>query len=87
METQIFQRAKSYLQQQDISSARMILQYAASLGSGLSAMALAETFDPNFAAHINLPTVDTSRSDARKWYYMASRLGIKEAHARLSALN
>ncbi len=87
METQIFQRAKSYLQQHDISSARMILQYAASLGSGLSAMALAETFDPNFTTRINLPNVDSSRPDARKWYYMASRLGIKEADARLSALN
>ena len=86
MENQIFERARSYLQQHDISSARMILQYAASLGSGLSAMALAETFDPNYKASINLPNVDSSRTDARKWYYMASRLGIDEAKARLTAL-
>ena len=86
MENRIFGRARSYLQQRDIASARMILQYAASLGSGLSAMALAETFDPNFAATINLPNVDSNRQDARKWYYMASRLGVKEAGARLTAL-
>ena len=49
-------------------------------------MALAETYDPNYAARINLPNVDTNRLDARKWYYMASRLGVKEAGARLTAL-
>ncbi len=86
MERRIFRRAKGYLQQHDISSARMILQYAASQGSGLSAMALAETYDPNFTRRINLPNITTSRSDARKWYDMASRLGIKDAKARLKAL-
>ena len=64
----------------------MILQYAASQGSGLSAMALAETYDPHFARRLNLPNITTSRPDARKWYTMASRLGIKSANARLKAL-
>ncbi len=86
MESKFFRRAKGYLQQNDISSARMILQYAASQGSGLSAMALAETYDPHFARRLNLPNITTSRPDARKWYTMASRLGIKSANARLKAL-
>ena len=86
MENQIFSRARSYLKQRDISSARMILQYAATLGSGISAMALAETFDPNYLQKVNLNGVNGSEADARKWYYMAARLGIKEADARLTAL-
>ena len=86
MEKQIFKRASSYLKQRDISSARMILQYAAGLGSGISAMALAETFDPHYLDKINLQDVSGSRKDARKWYYMAARLGIDEANARLTAL-
>ena len=86
MESQIFKRASSYLKQRDISSARMILQYAATLGSGISAMALAETFDPNYLKGVNLHGVRGSRPDARKWYDMAARLGITEANARLTDL-
>ena len=86
MESQIFKRASSYLKQRDISSARMILQYAATLGSGISAMALAETFDPNYLKGVNLHGVRGSRTDARKWYDMAARLGIKEANTRLTDL-
>jgi hypothetical protein len=86
VESQIFKRASSYLKQRDISSARMILQYAAKLGSGISAMALAETFDPNYLKTVNFDDVSGSRTDARKWYNMAARLGIKEANARLTAL-
>lgn len=86
MESQIFKRARSYLKQRDISSARMILQYAATLGSGISAMALAETFDPNYLKKINLHGVSGSPTDARKWYNMAARLGITEANARITAL-
>ncbi|MCP4937001.1 MAG: hypothetical protein GY927_23040 [bacterium] len=86
MESQIFKRASSYLKQRDISSARMILQYAATLGSGISAMALAETFDPSYLKGVNLHDVRGSRADARKWYDMAARLGIKEANARLTDL-
>ncbi len=86
MESQIFKRASSYLKQRDISSARMILQYAATLGSGISAMALAETFDPLYLKGVNLHGVSGSRTDARKWYNMAARLGVKEASARLTAL-
>ncbi len=86
MENQIFKRANSYLKQRDISSARMILQYAATLGSGMSAMALAETFDPNYLKNANLHDVHSSRTDARKWYNMAARLGITEANTRLTNL-
>ena len=86
MENQIFKRARSYLKQRDISSARMILQYAASLGSGISAMALAETFDPNYLKKVNLHDIAGSPRDARKWYDMAARLGIKEARRRLALL-
>ncbi len=86
MESQIFKRASSYLKQRDISSARMILQYAATLGSGISAMALAETFDPNYLKGVNLHGVRGSRTDALKWYNMAARLGITEANARLTDL-
>ena len=49
-------------------------------------MALAETFDPNYLQKVNLNGVNGSEADARKWYYMAARLGIKEADARLTAL-
>jgi len=86
VESKIFKRASSYLKQRDISSARLILQYAAKLGSGISAMALAETFDPNYLKTVNFDDVSGSRTDARKWYNMAARLGIKEANARLTAL-
>jgi hypothetical protein len=86
MEQQIFARAKAYLLQRDIASARMILNYAASLGSGISAMALAETFDPAYLARINLQEVDADLPEARKWYRTASSLGVKEADARLAAL-
>jgi hypothetical protein len=85
-ENQIFARARSYLKQRDISSARMILQYAATLGSGISAMALAETFDPHYLKKVNLHGVAASPSDARKWYKVAANLGVKEARRRLTAL-
>ncbi len=86
MENRIFSRASSYLKQRDISSARMILQYAASLGSGISAMALAETFDPAYLEKNGLQDVSASRPEALKWYAAAARLGVREANARLTAL-
>lgn len=86
MEQQIFARAKAYLRQRDIASARMILNYAASLGSGIAAMALAETFDPAYLTRINLQQVDADLPEARKWYKTASSLGVSEADARLAAL-
>ena len=86
MEKRIFMRASSYLKQRDISSARMILQYAASLGSGVSALALAETFDPVYLQRVNLPDVQGDPKAARKWYRAAARLGVKEAAHRLASL-
>lgn len=86
MEQQIFARATAYLKQRDIASARMILTYAASLGSGISALSLAETYDPAYLSRISLQGVDADVAEARKWYKTAASFGIKEAEGRIKAL-
>ena len=70
----------------DISAARKIYEYAASIGSAAAAMALAKTYDPAFLAEIGAVGVTPDQTQAVEWYRKAVALGDPNAKARLQAL-
>jgi hypothetical protein len=87
-ESQMLDRALNFVRDGDISSARLILEHLARKGSGKAAMALGQTFDPEFFASMN--TLGGLRPDSAKaqvWYKMAVDLGQPGAQQRLEGLS
>jgi hypothetical protein len=87
-EQKLLERAANLVQTGEISSARLMFEHLARQGSGLGALALAQTYDPiYFRAMKTLggPTADVEK--ALMWYHIAAELGQKEADSRLSALS
>lgn len=87
-EQKLLERAAKLVEIGEIASARLMFEHLARQGSGLGALALAQTFDPVFFSAMKTlggPTADVEQ--ARMWYHIATELGQKEAEARLSALS
>jgi hypothetical protein len=87
-EQKLLERAAKLVEIGEIASARLMFEHLARQGSGLGALALAQTFDPiYFSAMKTLggPTADVEK--ARMWYHIAAELGQTEADTRLGALS
>lgn len=86
-EQKLMKRAADLVEIGEISSARLMFEHLAKKGSGLGAMALAQTYDPTyFRAMKTLGGVSADLEKARMWYQIAADLGQQEAQTRLSAL-
>ena len=79
-------RGNEMLAIKDISAARKIYEYAASIGSAAAAMALAKTYDAAYLAQIGAVGVRPDQALALAWYRKAAVLGDPNARLRLQAL-
>ncbi|MBX2804327.1 MAG: sel1 repeat family protein, partial [Hyphomicrobiales bacterium] len=86
-EQKLLERAASLVEIGEIASARLMFEHLARQGSGLGALALAQTYDPIYFRSMKTlggPAADIEQ--ARIWYRIAAELGQSDANARLSAL-
>ncbi len=87
-EARLLERAAGLIENGDIVSARLMFEHLARKGSGLGALALAQTYDPIFFRAMNtLGGLAADPDNARIWYEIAASLGQDEARNRLSALS
>ena len=70
----------------DVTSARLLYEYAAGSGEARAAVRLAETFDPLFLARARLRGVSGDLTVALFWYRRARDLGATEVERVLEAL-
>lgn len=80
------EQARDFLRNGDISSARRILEFLASQGSGKGARLLAETYDPAYLQELTTAGLLPDIERARQWYKRAEELGDDQAAKRLSIL-
>jgi hypothetical protein len=71
-------RGDGYLGIGDVTSARLFYERAADAGSGLGAMRLGATFDPNFLGRAGLAGTRGDQARADMWYGRARGLGMAE---------
>ncbi|HTV36019.1 MAG TPA: SEL1-like repeat protein [Xanthobacteraceae bacterium] len=82
----LVERGKSYLNDGDIASARLLLGRAAEAGSAEAALTLGSTFDPRVIQQLGAIGVSADPAQARAWYQKAARLGSPTAARQLSLL-
>jgi TPR repeat protein len=70
----------------NVSSARLLYEYAADVGLAQAAMALAATFDADELAKLNVRGVAPNPKEARRWYERARQLGATDAAQRITRL-
>jgi hypothetical protein len=86
-EAPLFERAVKALDSYDISSARLLFEHLANLGSAKAALALGQTYDPAFFRTVAVRGMRPDAAMAKQWYRRAADLGNTEAASRLSTLN
>lgn len=74
----LLQRGDQMIALGDVSAARLLYGRAASAGSGVAALAMGRTFDPNFLASIGAGVAPDPMA-ATIWYRLAITLGDKDA--------
>jgi hypothetical protein len=79
-------RAKKMLAFGDISSARLLLERAATAQDASAAFLLAKTYDPVVLGVRDTRSITPDPELARDWYRKAARLGSVEAQQRLTQL-
>jgi hypothetical protein len=82
----LLQRADYYLRSGNPDQARLALEQAAHLGSGVAALTLGAMYDPGRAAQFANLGLKSDTNVARAWYERAKTLGVAEANARLAEL-
>ncbi len=85
-EQSMMQRADALLQNNDVSSARLLYEHLAKNGSAKAALAMGKTYDPAFFRNIEATGLKPDVGKAREWYGQAADLGDQEATNRLNAL-
>jgi hypothetical protein len=82
----LLQRADSYLRSGKPGEARVVLEQAAQLGSGVAALTLGAMYDPGRATQFTNLGLKADPTIARVWYERAKDLGVAEANDRLAEL-
>lgn len=80
----LVRRAEQLLRGGDVSTARILLQRAAELGSGAAALKLGRSYDPTQAGTLRYADSQTNPALAKAWYERALALGTQEAAAYIS---
>ena len=79
-------RGDDMLAKKDVSAARKYYQFAAQAGSARAALALGQSYDPEFLARLGAIGLKPDMAQAKSWYRTASTLGNQQAAARLRAI-
>ena len=82
----LLQRADVYLRGGKPGEARVVLEQAAQLGSGVAALTLGAMYDPGRATQFTNLGLKADPTIARVWYERAKDLGVAEANDRLAEL-
>lgn len=82
----LLQRADAYLRSGNPGEARIVLEQAAQLGSGIAALTLGAMYDPGRATQFTNLEIKADPTVARAWYERAKDLGVAEANDRLAEL-
>jgi hypothetical protein len=82
----LLKRGEKFLENGDISAARLLLRRAAEAGDARAALALATTYDPLVLKQIGALGAKADVAQAQTWYQKASELGSAEAVVRLQRL-
>jgi hypothetical protein len=79
-------RGEKFIEQGDVSAARLVLERAAQARDARAALALGSTYDPNVLGRLGVVGVQPEPEKARLWYEKAAEFGSGEANQRLTAL-
>lgn len=79
-------RGERFIEQGDVSAARLVLERAADARDPRAALALGSTYDPNVLNRMGVVGVQPEPEKARAWYEKAAEFGSGEANQRLTAL-
>ena len=82
----LMQRADYALRNGNPDEARVALEQAAQLGSGVAALTLGAMYDPGRVGQFTNLALTADKNVARAWYERARNLGVDEANARLAEL-
>lgn len=82
----LLQRADVYLRSGKPGEARVVLEQAAQLGSGVAALTLGAMYDPGRTTQFSNLEIKADPTVARAWYERAKDLGVAEANDRLAEL-
>ena len=82
----LLQRADFYLRSGKPGEARVVLEQAAQLGSGVAALTLGAMYDPGRTTQFSNLGIKADPTMARVWYERAKDLGVAEANDRLAEL-
>ena len=82
----LVKRGKDFLNNGDISSARLLLRRAAEAGDAEAALAFGSTFDPAVIARLGAIGVEADSLKARQWYEKAAALGSNLASEQIAKL-
>jgi hypothetical protein len=82
----LVKRGDEYLGQGNVAIAREYFLRASRAGVAIAALKLAETYDPNELARMNVHGLVSNAEEARRWYLRALELGSDEAASRLARL-
>ncbi len=87
LENASMQRAGEFIDNADISAARLIYETLAMKGSASAAFAMGQTFDPEFLRGKRIEGLRPDIERARRWYKKAIELGSPDAEAKLVNLD
>lgn len=79
-------RGEKFIEQGDVSAARLVFERAAQARDPRAALALGSTYDPNVLGRLGVVGVQAEPEKARSWYEKAAEFGSGEANQRLTAL-
>ena len=82
----LVRRGHDFLSAGDITAARLFYERAAAAGSGLGALWLGMTFDPDFLKPLGLQHIRGDMNTALSWYRRARSLGEVEADQWIKSL-
>jgi hypothetical protein len=82
----LLSRGQAFLNQGDVSAARLALERVAEAGEARAALALGATYDPAILKRMGMVGIKADVEKARSWYERAASLGSAEANQRLMAL-
>jgi len=82
----LLNRGQAFLNQGDVSAARLALERVAEAGEARAALALGATYDPMILKRMGMVGIRPDVEKARSWYERAAALGSAEANQRLTAL-
>jgi hypothetical protein len=85
-EQRMMERGMALLNNNDVSSARLLFEHLANSGSARAALAMGQTYDPAYLRTLDAAGLKGDVAKAKLWYRKAADLGDQEASSRLDAL-